>query len=147
MPLFILATSCLTTIIVPWFMDQTFQVPMHYCFFTALDFTFTTRHIHDWDSFPLWPSLFSPSGAIYLLFPSNILDTYRSGEAHLPVSYIFAFYTVHGVLKARTLKLFVIPFSSGPRLVVMWLYLLSQLHYNSFQQKVVLCMSSHVLKK
>ena len=27
------------------------------------------------------------------------------------------FYTVHGVLKARTLKWFAIPFSSGPRFV------------------------------
>ena len=27
-------------------------------FFTALDFTFTTRHIHNWMLFPLWPSHF-----------------------------------------------------------------------------------------
>ena len=25
-------------------------------FFTTSDFTFTTRHIHNWVSFPLWPS-------------------------------------------------------------------------------------------
>ena len=31
----------------------------------------------------------------------------------LSVSYLFAFHTVHGVLKARILKWFAIPFSSG----------------------------------
>ena len=45
-------------------------------FFTALDFTFTTRHIHNWALFPLWPSLFVPSGAISPLIPGSILDTY-----------------------------------------------------------------------
>ena len=33
------------------------------------------------------------------------------------MSYLFAFYTVHGVLKARILKWFAIPFSSGPHSV------------------------------
>jgi len=37
-------------------------------FFTALDFAFTTRHIHNWAVFLLWLSLFIPSGAISLLF-------------------------------------------------------------------------------
>ena len=36
---------------------------------------------------------------------------------HLLVSYIFAFHTVHNVLKAIMLKWFAIPFSSGPRFV------------------------------
>ena len=45
-------------------------------FFTALDFTFTTRHIHNWASFLLWISLFILSGAVYLLFLSSKLDTY-----------------------------------------------------------------------
>ena len=51
-------------------------------FFTALDFTFTTRHIHSWALFPLWPSCFILSGAVsncLLLIPSNILDTFWSG--------------------------------------------------------------------
>ena len=30
--MFTLAISCLTTSNLPWFMDLTFQVPMHYCF-------------------------------------------------------------------------------------------------------------------
>ena len=57
-------------------------------FFTASDFTFTSRHIHNWMLFPLWLSLFILSGAISLLFPSSILDTYwpgQGGSAHLSV--------------------------------------------------------------
>ena len=52
-------------------------------FFTALDFTFTTRHIHNWASFLLWPSYFILSGAISNCrphFPSSILDTFQPGE-------------------------------------------------------------------
>ena len=48
-------------------------------FFTALDFTFTTRHIHSWASFPLWPGHFILPGAISncpLFFPYSILDTF-----------------------------------------------------------------------
>ena len=48
-------------------------------FFTASDFTFTTRHICSWESFSLWPSRFILSGAICncsLLFPGSILDTF-----------------------------------------------------------------------
>ena len=49
-------------------------------FFTASDFTFTTRYIHNWMSFLVWLSLFIPSGAISTLFSSSILGTYGSGE-------------------------------------------------------------------
>ena len=35
-------------------------------FFTALDFTFTTRHIDSRVFFPLWLSLFTLSGTIYI---------------------------------------------------------------------------------
>ena len=48
-------------------------------FFTALDFTFTTRPIHNWALFPLWSSHLILSGAncnCPLLFPSSILDTF-----------------------------------------------------------------------
>ena len=51
-------------------------------FFLALDFTFTTKHIHSWVSFLLWPSCFILSGAISnfpLLFLSSILDTFQPG--------------------------------------------------------------------
>ena len=84
---------------------------------TALDFTFTTRHIHYWVSYLLWPSLLILSEAFSPLFPSSILDTYRpklfifQGHIFLP------FHTVHRVLKARILKWFAILFSSRPHFV------------------------------
>ena len=40
-----------------------------------------------------------------------------SWGVHLSVSYLFAFHTAHGLLKARILKWFAIRFSSGPRFV------------------------------
>ena len=48
-------------------------------FFTVSDFTFITRHNHSCASFLLWPSLLILYGAISLLFPSSILDTYQAG--------------------------------------------------------------------
>ena len=44
---------------------------------------------------------------------------------HLSVSYVFAFYTVHGVLKARILQWFAIPFFSRPCFI-------RTLHYEPF---------------
>ena len=49
-------------------------------FFTALEFIFITRHIHNWALFLLWPTLFILSGTISLLFPNSILDTSQLGE-------------------------------------------------------------------
>ena len=57
---------------------------------------------------------------IYPLFWSSILDTYLpgGGVGCSSFSVIFlTFHTVHGVLKARILKWFAIPFSSGLRFV------------------------------
>ena len=48
-------------------------------FFIASDYTFVIRPIHNWLCFPLWLSLFIPSGAISLLFSSGILNTYWPG--------------------------------------------------------------------
>ena len=48
-------------------------------FFTAFNFTFTIRHIHNWMSFLLWPNCFVLSRATSkcpLLFPSSRLDTF-----------------------------------------------------------------------
>ena len=64
--MFTLAISCLTTSNLPWFMDLTFQVPMKYCSLQHQDFTFTTRHIHNWASFLLWPNHFSPAASFFL---------------------------------------------------------------------------------
>ena len=56
------------------------------------------------------------SGAIFSPFSSSILSTYRPGEfifqGHIFLP--FFFFTVHGILKARILKWFAIPFSSEP---------------------------------
>ena len=62
--------------------------------FTASDCTFTTRHTHNWASFPFLLGHFILSGAISnrpLLFPSSIVDTFPPGGAPLPMSYLFAF--------------------------------------------------------
>ena len=95
-------------------------------FFTASNFTFTTRHIDNWISFPLWPSHFFLSGAISNcppLFPSSILDTFwheGGGRTLIFRCHIFlSFHTVYvnGFLTARTLEWFAIPSSSGPHFV------------------------------
>ena len=69
------AIFCLTTQSLPWFMDLTFQVPIQYCSLQHQTLllppdTSTT------EQFLLWPCLFIPSGAISMLFPSNVLDTF-----------------------------------------------------------------------
>ena len=86
-------------------------------FFTASDFTSITSHIHDWVLFSLWLSLLILSGVISPLFSSSILDTYQSGEFIFQCPIFLPFHTVYGVLKARILKWFAIPFSSGPHFV------------------------------
>ena len=48
---------------------------------------------------------------------SSILGTYRPGEILFKYPIILPFHTVHGVLTARTLKWFAIPFTSGPHYV------------------------------
>ena len=45
---------------------------------------------------------------------SSILGTYRPEEFLFQYPIILPFHTVHGVLEARILKWFAIPFSSGP---------------------------------
>ena len=66
MSMFTLAISCLTTSNLLW---HGHNIPGSYAilFFTASDFTFIKRHIHNWALFLLWLSLFIPSGAISLL--------------------------------------------------------------------------------
>ena len=82
--------------------------------FTALYFTSITRHIHTWVLFLLWLHLFILSGDTSPLLFSNILGIYWPGEFIFQFHTFLPFHTVHGVLKARILKWFAIPFSSGP---------------------------------
>ena len=62
----------------------------------------------------LWLFLFILSGVISPLFSSSILGIYWPGELIFQCHIFLPFHTVHGVLKARILKWFAIPFSSGP---------------------------------
>ena len=58
-------------------------------FLTASYFTFISRHIHSWLSFPLWPSCFILSGAISNcppLFPISVLEHLQTWRAHILVS-------------------------------------------------------------
>ena len=67
--------------------------------------------------------LFSPSSlsAIRVVSSaySEVIDIGHlwTWGVHVSVSYLLPFLTVHGVLKARILKWFAIPFSSGPHFV------------------------------
>ena len=83
-------------------------------FFTESHFTSITSRIHNRMLFLLWLSLFILSGAVSLLFSSNILGTYQPGELISQCHIFLPFHTLHGVLKARILKWFAIRFSSGP---------------------------------
>ena len=109
---FTLAISCLTTsnlIHGP-------NIPGSYAIllFTASDLASTTSPIHNWALFLLWLHPFILFGVISPLISSSILSTYRPGEFLFQYPIILPSHTVHGVLKARILKWFAIPFSSGP---------------------------------
>ena len=73
-----------------------------------------TSLIHNWVLFLLWLHPFILSGVVSPLFPSSILGTYRLGEFLFHYTIILPFDTVHGALKARIMKWFAFPFSSGP---------------------------------
>ena len=111
MSMFTLAISCLSAS--NFTLIHGPNIPGSYAilFFTASDFTFTTRHTHNWVLFLLCLSLFIPSGAVSLLFSSSILVTYQPWEFIFQCHIFFTFHTVHEVLKARMLKWFAIPFS------------------------------------
>ena len=113
--MFTLAISCLITSNLPWLMNLTVQVPMQYF------------------SLPHWTLLLSPvpstTGCCFSFgsIPSFFLELFLHWS---PVAYwaptdlgssssvsFLPFHTVHGVLKARILKWFAIPFSSGPHCV------------------------------
>ena len=79
--------------------------------------TSITSHIRSWVFFLLWLHPFILSGVISPLIFSSILGTCRPGEFIFLYPIFLPFHTVHGVLKARILKWFAIPFSSGPHFV------------------------------
>ena len=68
---------------------------------------FTTRHIHNWASFLLWPSHFILSRATRNcspFFPSIILDTFWPRGSIIQRHILLLFHTSHEVLAARILE-------------------------------------------
>ena len=90
---------------------------MPYCSSEHRTFTSIASHVHNWVLFLLWHHLFLLSGVISPLISSSVLGTYWPGEFIFQCPIFLPFHTVHGVLKARILKWFAIPFSSGPHFV------------------------------
>ena len=84
--------------------------------FTALDFSFTTRHTHNWASFLLRPSCFTLSGAVSKC-PLHAGRLPAWGRALISQRHLFALSHCSWGLAARTLAWFAIPSSSGPCLV------------------------------
>ena len=116
MSTFTLAISSLTTSNLPWFMDLTCQLPLQYSSLqhrTLLlsPVTCTTGYCFCFGSIPSFSGVISP------LISSSLLGTYQPGEFIFQCPMSLLFHTVHGVLKARILKWFAIPFSSGPHFV------------------------------
>ena len=99
-----LAIFCLTTSNLPWFMDLTFQVPMHYCSLqhqTLLPSTVTSTAGHYF--------CFGSVSSFFLeLFlhssPVAYWGTYWLGKFIFQCNIFLPFHTVHGVLMARILK-------------------------------------------
>ena len=83
----------------------------------ALNLASITSHIHSWVFFLLCLHPFILSGFISPLISSSILGIYQPGEFLFRYPIILPFHTVQEVLKARILKWFAIPFSSGPHSV------------------------------
>ena len=113
---FTLAISCLTTSSLPSFVDLHSR-------FLCNNALYSIRPCFYHQSHPqmgvvvFWFLLFILSGVISPLISSSILHTYRPWEFIFQYPIFLPFHTVHGVLKARVVKWFVIPFSSGPHFV------------------------------
>ena len=70
-----------------------YNIPGSYAilFFTALNFTSITSHIHNSALFLLWLCLFIFSGVKFPPFSSSIIGHLPTWEVHLSVSYLFTF--------------------------------------------------------
>ena len=123
MSMFTLAISCLDHI--QFILIHDLKSPGSYSvfFFMASDFIFTSRHIHSWASFPLWPSLFTLSGAISPLFPNSILGIFLPGVLIFQCYSFFPFHAAYGVFQAKILEWVAISSFSGP-------YFVRTLHYD-----------------
>ena len=110
---FTLAISCLTTSNLPWFMDLTSRFLCNIALYSIGPCFYHQSHPQLGIVFALAHSFWSISP----LISSSNLGTYQPGEFFFQYPIILPFHTVHGVLKARTLEWFAIPFSSGPHSV------------------------------
>ena len=95
------------------------NIPVSYAILliAALDLTSITSHIHNLVVFLLWLCLFILFGVVSPLFSSSILGNYQPGDFIFQCPIFLPFHALHGVLKARILMWFAIPFSSGPHSV------------------------------
>ena len=98
-------------------MDLTFQVPMQYCSLQHQTLLLSPVTSTTGYCFLLWLHPLILSGVVSPLISSSILGTYRPGEFLFQCPIFLPFHTVHWFLKARILKWFAIPFSSGPHSV------------------------------
>ena len=117
MLMFTLAISCLTTSNLPWFMDLTFQFPMWYC--SLQHQTLLLSPVTSTTGYCFW---FGSISSFFLeLFvhwsPVAYWAPIDLGSSPLTILSFLSFHTVHGVFKARILKWFATPFSSGPHSV------------------------------
>ena len=110
MSMFTLAISYLITSNLPWLMDLTFQVPMQYCSVQHQTLLLSPVTSTTECFFLLWLYPFILSGVISPLISSSILGTYQPGEFIFQCPTVLPFHTIHGVLKARILQWFSIPF-------------------------------------
>ena len=84
MLMFTLAIFCFTSSNLPWFMDLTLQVPMHFVFFNRSNFTSVTSPIHNWMLLLLWLYLFILSRVISPLFSGSLRkQTFRGHKRNL----------------------------------------------------------------
>ena len=90
---------------------------MQYCPYSIEPCFYYLVSIRNWVLLLLWFHPVILSGVIFPLISSSILGTYQPGEFIFQCPIFLPFHTVHGVLKARILKWFAIPFSSGPHSV------------------------------
>ena len=116
MSTFTLAISCLTTSNLPWFIDLTFQVPIKYCSLQHRTLLLSPVTSQLGIVFALAPSPHS-FWSYFSLISSSILGTYWPGEFIFQCPIFLPFHPGHGVFKARILKWFAIPLSSGPHFV------------------------------
>ena len=112
--MFTLVNSCLSAPNLPLFTDLT--NPCSYAILpsTASNVPSITSPIHNWVLSLLWLHPFILSGVRSPLVSRSIMGMYQPGKFIFHCPFFCPHHTIHGVIKARILKWFAIPFSSGP---------------------------------